>query len=739
MNTLVEQSPRSRSWFTTAIFIMVLAAGLALALFVNRATTQIREALAQEVLQQQHDVANLMHEYSTVMLAVERSRNQAEASSDQVDRALESAQKQLELMRFQYTFERLDGAATAHAYAKPVIEDVAQWLGAGLPGQAVDRQQILDLVAQRLSERYSRLRAITTETDEVAESLIADQSAYLNRFRGSLISLLGFYALLALGFAAMLIRQRNLQTQLRVDQENYAERIADFADIGADWFWEMTHDLKLKLLSDRDWSAASNVAHDGAANDISGLNVDGRVTNHWPMQNLNNRLQFHEYESEWKTPGGDTRVIAMSGKPLFDNKGVFNGFRGIGRDITERRKIEKELQTVYQELIAAQRQGRRQAEEALRDSEQFLSTSLDAMAPSIAILDRHATIKAANRAWRELTAGAVPDGGVGLHYVLSLRARPADEQQAFSSIETNIDNVLVGNEDRFRFEFQSHYNDEIGWVEIKLTTFTSNDLRYAVMVYEDITEQRKLEDRDRKLRADLAHVARLNTAGEMASVLAHEINQPLTAISHNCDALLSSTIEQPAEIVRETMQDIYDQSQRAGGIIHSMRQMMRKDAPQTKSVDINQLVKDTVRLTTPEARESQVSVSLELAENLPMVTIDPVQIQQVLVNLERNGVEAIRHSEATTRALTIKTELVSETSIQVSVRDTGPGVTPEVEKTLFTSFNTTKLDGMGMGLSISRSIVEAHGGRLWLDNGTSGMTTFTFSLPITKGEKYGHR
>ncbi len=722
----------NQKWWTIVIFLMVLAMGVALVLFVNRATTQIREALAEEVLQQQHDVSNLMHEYEGVVLAIERERNGTADSEDNLRLALNSARQQLDKMRFQYSFERLDGAATAHAYVKPVMEDVTQWIEEGVAGQQVEMPVRLSLAAQRLNDRYPTLRRIGAETDQVATELIADQSDNLNRFRGSLISLLGFYALLALGFAALLIRQRNLQTQLRMDQQAHAQRIADFADIGADWFWEMTRNLKLNVLSNRDLTVNDNKQALAPADEMSVLLAsDERATSvHWPVENLLDQREFTEYESEWETHDGQRRVIAMSGKPLFGEQQEFLGFRGIGRDITERKNIEEELKSVYRELLAAQRQGREQAEDALRDSEQFLRTSLDAMAPNIAILDQHATIKAANKAWRELSVHGVAGGGVGHNFMTAFRARPAEERRAIASVERYIQAVLDGENDSFHYEFPCQTPDEICWMEINLTIFYSNAQRYAVLVYEDITSKRKLEDRDRKLRADLAHVARLNTAGEMASVLAHEINQPLTAISHNCDSLLSNLSGQSDSDVEETLQDIYEQSQRAGGIIHSMRQMMRKDTPRTASVDINNLVRETNRLTKPEAREHNVEVRLELAPDLPAVMIDAVQIQQVLVNLERNGVEAIRYHESSLRELTITTAREAGDWIYIAVRDTGPGVTPEVERNLFKSFKTTKTDGMGMGLSISRSIVEAHGGRLWLDNASAGMTTFMFSLPI---------
>lgn len=729
----------SQHWWTVAIFLLVASVGIALALFVQNATTQIREALAEEVLQQQHDVANLLHEYAGVMVALEREqRNINKETRDSVELALDSAQSQLQKMRFQYSFERLDGAATAHAYVKPVLEDVEQWLTWGVPGYSATDPVVLNAAAQRLADRYDQLRLIASETDRVATTLISAQTNNLDRFRESLIYLLGMFAMLALGIAALLMRQRDLQERLRKDQENFAQRIADFADVGADWFWEMTAGLKLNVLSGLALKADNQLQADQthiAEQDSIFTAYNNKVADvHWPTDRLHSREEFTEFESDWITSAGDRRVIAMSGKPLIGADGEFAGYRGIGRDVTKRRDIEIELDTVYRELIQAQTLGRHQAEEALRDSEQFLSISLDAMAPNIAILDETGLIKVTNRAWKAYCGDSVVEGGVGTHYLDAFVARSGVELRSFSTASENIDEVLSGRQASLHYEFPCQLPDQLRWIVIHLTTFESNGLKYAVLVYEDITDRRNLEDQDRKLRADLAHVARLTTAGEMATVLAHELNQPLTAISHNSDALLSTlqgNVDSSSEVI-ETVSDIYEQSQRAGGIIHSMRQMVRKDTHTTGSVDINQLVKDTVRLTHPEAREHNVDVKLQLARGLPNLLIDAVQIQQVLVNLERNGVEAIRNHGSGVRQLFITTGQDDDDFIRVTVQDTGPGISLEVERNLFKSFQTTKVDGMGMGLSISRSIVEAHGGRLWLDEPEDGLTTFHFTLPVIK-------
>lgn len=720
------------------MFLLVVSVGIALVFFVQRTTTRIGEALAEEALQQTHDVANLLNEYANVMVAVERyQRIPNKETRSAVEFALHAAGSQLKKMRFQYSFERLDGAATAHAYVKPVLEDVGQWITKGVPGYSSAAPIALKMASQRLADRYDHLRLIASETQLVDTSIIAEQTDNLDRFRESLIYLLGLFALLALGIVALLVRQRNLQMRLRKDQENFAQRITDFADIGADWFWEMTAELKLNVLSGRALKA-DNQALDTEHESIFTAYNNQVADVHWPTDRLTARQEFAEFETDWVTPEGECRVISMSGKPLFAVDGKFAGYRGIGRDITKRIDIETELEAVYRELIQAQTLGRKQAEEALWDSEQFLSISLDAMASNIAILDTHGQIKVSNQAWRAYCGDGVTAGGVGGHYLEAFVARPAEELRCFDMASSKVAEVLSGKQASLHYEFQCQCEspDRLRWMVIHLTTFESNGLGYAVLVYEDITDRRNLENQDRKLRADFAHFSRLTTAGELATLLAHELNQPLTAISHNSDALLSSLKERegPDSEVMEIVSDIYEQSQRAGGIIHSMRQMVRKDSPgvSNSSVDINQLVVDTVRLTHPEAREHNVDVRLQLSENLPGLLIDAVQIQQVLVNLERNGVEAIRSHDSELRQLYITTAQDDHDFIKVSVQDTGPGIGPDVERNLFRSFQTTKVDGMGMGLSISRSIVEAHGGRLWLDEPENGMTTFHFTLPVIK-------
>lgn len=735
--------------WTIIILSLVIVIGLALSIYVHNTTTHISEALAEEVLEQEHDVASLIHEYTQVMLALERARYQPEKGQNrELEIALDNAKLQLQLMRSNYSFERLDGAAKAHAFVKPVLEDVEQWLGQGLPGADVDKVVLLAMAIKRLDDRYLALRLIAAETADVATSLVNEQTEYLDRFRKSLIGLLFVYGMIALAIAVLLIRQRDLLARLASEQVAHARRFKDFAEIGADWIWETDASFQLLKVFDLPGAVSSSL-HDSMSSETSDAE-NGQAINfqpinslvaapHWPLDVMRTHQSFYRIEVELSSGRADTQVISLNGKPLVDSNGEFTGYRGVGRDITARKDIEKELQRANQSLIQAETRGREQAERALQESEKFLRTTLDALTSEIAILDDSAHIIAANASWKQLVGSNVTgkmDGGVG-HSKLNLYSIiPAVEATQLQVIAADIKDVLEGRRDRLRHEYPCQRTEGQLWIVVRLTTFTVGSDRFAVIVRQDVTARRLLEERDSQLRTELAHTSRLNTVGEMATGLAHELNQPLTAISHNCDALLLSLAEHDGvdgELV-DMAKDIYNQAQHAGGIIRSLRRLMRKDTIYTKSVVLNQLVEETVRLTHPEAREKNVNVILNLSDGMPNPSMDPVQIQQVLVNLERNSFEAMSSSACETRALRISTTLENQNRILVSVQDTGPGFAPEIRKRLFEPFQTTKENGMGLGLSICRSIVESHGGSLWLEQDEVAKTILRFTLPITRDD-----
>ncbi|WP_187429831.1 Adaptive-response sensory-kinase SasA [Roseobacter fucihabitans] len=250
---------------------------------------------------------------------------------------------------------------------------------------------------------------------------------------------------------------------------------------------------------------------------------------------------------------------------------------------------------------------------------------------------------------------------------------------------------------------------------------------HAVVTVDDITERKAAEREIQQLHWDLSHSARVNVMGQMATSLAHELNQPLLAITQNMDAALYA-LENKAvkpEDLRAVLRETDRHAHRAGDIIKALRGFVKKDGVEKADFDFEELLEQTLHLMRSEARDKGIKISIQ-AHGLDPVYGSRVQIAQVLMNLLRNAIEAVAESQALKREVVLKAEN-TETGVQISVTDTGPGF--DEGANLFEQFETTKDDGMGLGLSICRTIVEAHGGKLWYEPDAQGMARFLFSLP----------
>ncbi len=247
----------------------------------------------------------------------------------------------------------------------------------------------------------------------------------------------------------------------------------------------------------------------------------------------------------------------------------------------------------------------------------------------------------------------------------------------------------------------------------------------------DVTDRKLAEEALSQAQADLARVSRVTTMGEWTASLAHEVNQPIAAAVTDANTCLRwLTRDEPdVEEARQAASRTVKDATRAGEIISRIRLVFKKGTPQRALVDVNEVIGEMIVLLRSEATRHSISCRTELAEHLPQVMADRVQLQQVLMNLMLNGIEAMKELDGT-RELTICSQRAEDRQLKLSVSDTGVGLPPQQADRIFDAFYTTKPQGTGMGLRISRSIVESHGGRLWsVDNSPRG-SIFHLTLPI---------
>ena len=255
----------------------------------------------------------------------------------------------------------------------------------------------------------------------------------------------------------------------------------------------------------------------------------------------------------------------------------------------------------------------------------------------------------------------------------------------------------------------------------------------ASKIARDVTEQRQMQQRTSKLQAELAHVARINAVSQLSSALAHELNQPLTAIMNYVSAAKlrwSQAGGDGSDKAASLLDRAIAQAERAGAIIQRLRSFLEKREPHRVEEDLNATLQEAIALGFVGSSNDGVNLTLDLASDLPAVHVDKVQIEQVIVNLLRNATEAMKESDR--RELSISSYRAGAKTVEITVADTGPGMPDSIAQQLFEPFVTTKEKGMGVGLSICRTIVEAHGGRIWMVPNPIGGTIFKIQLPVNE-------
>jgi signal transduction histidine kinase/integral membrane sensor domain MASE1 len=376
----------------------------------------------------------------------------------------------------------------------------------------------------------------------------------------------------------------------------------------------------------------------------------------------------------------------------------------------------------------------REAEKALRASESMKSAILASLTTRVAVLDREARVVAVNEAWRrfqwEPGLGAAPAIGVGANYLEQWRREDREGNAYAFEVVAGIREVLDGTRTAFSIEYRARIPSEESqrWWAMSVVPL-SHPEGGAVVSQADLTARRLAEMEAQRMRQELAHVMRVTTMGELTASLAHELNQPLTAILANAQAarrFLDAASPDIGEL-RAILSDIVEDDRRAGAIIHRLREMLAKRDVEFLPLDMNALIEDVIKLLSSDLLIHNVIVTTDLAPGLPLVKGDRVQLQQVLLNLLLNAMDAIGDDRANDRTIAVRTEW--QDSLHVSVCDSGHGLRSGMHDLVFQPFYTTKSSGMGMGLAIARSIVAAHDGLIWAtDNPTRG-ATFHFVVP----------
>jgi PAS domain S-box-containing protein len=322
--------------------------------------------------------------------------------------------------------------------------------------------------------------------------------------------------------------------------------------------------------------------------------------------------------------------------------------------------------------------------------------------------------------------GRLADSMVGMH-IADLVGVEFFEQR----IQPFLDRSLAGESVRFEDWFDNALGHRFLTVSYSPLRFGSERVEAALVIARDLTEYALASEALRQTQADLAHASRMTTMGELTASLAHEVNQPITAVVNGASTCVRWLTRDDPDVgeAREAATGVIRNARRAADIIQRIRSISKKGETRRQLADVNELIGEMIALLRSEASRYRISIRADLEAGLPGVMVDSVQIQQVMMNLIMNGMDAMKDVDRT-RVLSIRSRRAGDQQLVIAVSDTGAGLPPQQADKIFDPFFTTKPHGLGMGLRISRSIVESHSGRLWATDNSPQGASFYFTLPV---------
>jgi PAS domain S-box-containing protein len=419
-------------------------------------------------------------------------------------------------------------------------------------------------------------------------------------------------------------------------------------------------------------------------------------------ETLDAHLPFRDFELARPTPDGEKRYVSVSGMPMFDHKGDFVGYRGVGRHITERK----------------------QAELAIRESEQRFRILFEKANDAIFLENERDEIIAVNERACALL-------GYSREELLKMKVSdlqaPEMRDHAGSAMRRELERH---GGDTFE-SVDLHRSGRRVVVEVTNTSIFDHGEKLVLSLVRDITERKRSAEALQQMQEQLTHANRVATMGQLTASIAHEIAQPIGAVYNRANAALNFLNRDPPNLeeVREAVSRIGDAADRAREIIAGIRDQVKKAPPRKDMFDLNAAIEEVLLLASNTITKDAIVVKSDFAKDLPSIHGDRVQLQQVALNLILNALEAMRSVDGHSRELRIRSEARHVGDVLVTICDTGPGIAPENLERVFEPFFTTKSSGVGIGLSICRSIVEAHGGSLRAGANQPRGAMFQFTLP----------